>query len=306
MPDRVTVPSGEFIRNVGYWQGEALRRPIAITYHGRERLILAASETFRTSASGGDGAAPDQLAALRADAAVMLENLEEAFFDFDSTLRAVNSNVVAEVFLGLSREDLRGALVDSLFPQPYAAILRDRIVRVMKTRKPELVDGVVNGRHVSSRVIPLSSGVAVLLRNTTWQHEFRTKIEEADAVSVALSKARGMAVIHIDARARIERVSDKFCAWTGFRPEDLAGHKLTDIVRVDERRSIAESLERTLRDGEASDLVLNVVAKLGQQLQSDVVLAPVVTDYVPRGAIAICTFGGVTASGGATASQAVA
>lgn len=35
------VPSGEFVRDVGYWLNEALREPVEITHHGKVKLRLA-------------------------------------------------------------------------------------------------------------------------------------------------------------------------------------------------------------------------------------------------------------------------
>jgi hypothetical protein len=46
MPDRIVVPAADFVRNIGHWQNQALEQPIAITYHGRERLILVSAKRF--------------------------------------------------------------------------------------------------------------------------------------------------------------------------------------------------------------------------------------------------------------------
>ncbi|MGE0531368.1 MAG: hypothetical protein AB7G40_03200 [Hyphomonadaceae bacterium] len=55
MPSRISVSSADFIRNIGYWQNEALRQPISITHHGRERLVLAAPDALQTTTGSDDG-----------------------------------------------------------------------------------------------------------------------------------------------------------------------------------------------------------------------------------------------------------
>ncbi|MEQ1492333.1 MAG: hypothetical protein ABL932_17455, partial [Terricaulis sp.] len=77
MPNRVSVSSAEFIRNIGYWQNEALRQPISITHHGRERLILAAPDAFEASANTDDG--EKGLTQLRADVSAVKENLGDGY-----------------------------------------------------------------------------------------------------------------------------------------------------------------------------------------------------------------------------------
>ena len=86
MQNRVSVSSADFIRNIGHWQNEALRRPISITHHGRERLVLAAPDEFNAGATA-ETVVKASLAQLRADADAVLENLEDAFIAFDATLR---------------------------------------------------------------------------------------------------------------------------------------------------------------------------------------------------------------------------
>lgn len=66
MSTRAVVSAGEFVGNVGYWMSEALRRPVSITHHGRERLVLAQpsaeiiplTKTYAVEARFTDGRAP--------------------------------------------------------------------------------------------------------------------------------------------------------------------------------------------------------------------------------------------------------
>lgn len=41
-----TITSTEFQQNTGRYQDEALTQPIAITHHGRERLVMLSAEEY--------------------------------------------------------------------------------------------------------------------------------------------------------------------------------------------------------------------------------------------------------------------
>ncbi len=67
MSTRAVVSAGEFVGNAGYWMSEALRRPVSITHHGRERLVLAQpnaaeiialAKSYTVEARFTDGRAP--------------------------------------------------------------------------------------------------------------------------------------------------------------------------------------------------------------------------------------------------------
>jgi prevent-host-death family protein len=46
MPD-VKVSSGDFLKSYGRFTETALREPVTITSHGRERLVLLSAEEYR-------------------------------------------------------------------------------------------------------------------------------------------------------------------------------------------------------------------------------------------------------------------
>ncbi len=95
MANRVAVSSADFIRNIGHWQSEAMRQPIAITHHGRERLVLAAVDQFNPSGTA-DTAMQAEFAAIKAAAAAVLESMEDGFLSFDAHARIQSANVMTE------------------------------------------------------------------------------------------------------------------------------------------------------------------------------------------------------------------
>jgi PAS domain S-box-containing protein len=282
MANRIAVSSAEFIRNIGYWQSEALRQPISITHHGRERLVLAAPDAFHIEASTQETSATS---ALRADHAAVLENLDEGFLAFDAQLSVMACNTVAQAFTGRAHDDLRGVSVFECMPQPLASILADRLQRVLRGRKTERFEaGAFDGRQIEARVFPCSSGAAVLFHNVTEVFHLRRQIEQGEALRAAVQRHTLAAAVRLDARARIEAADDAFCGWSGFHRDDVVNHRFVDLVSPPERRAVAELIERVLREGAVRETNVTLIGKRGEELTGVLAAAPILTDSVAHGA----------------------
>ena len=87
-PDEVvTVTSADFQRNIGLYQDEALKKPVAITKNGRPRTVLISAEEYerlkrrdRRAISAGD-ISDRHLAALRE------AKVPDRFADLDAELK---------------------------------------------------------------------------------------------------------------------------------------------------------------------------------------------------------------------------
>jgi len=285
MPDRVAVSSAEFIRNIGYWQGEALRRPISITHHGRERLVLATPDAF-----GADRASTDDKAesVARADQAAMLEGLDDGYLAFDVKLQICASNAAAESFVGRAAADLHGATLLDVMPQPMASILTDRAQRVLRSRKAERFEAsAFDGRQIEARVFPLNTGAAAIFHNVTELFHLRRQLERTQALDIAIALHSRAASIRLDGRARIEEVDAVFCRWMGFTATEVQGHRFLDLISPPQRRGAGETIERVLREGAGREMPLTLVAKRGAEMAGVLTLAPIQTDSVAYGAQAI-------------------
>jgi len=286
LSNRISVSSADFIRNIGFWQNEALRKPISITHHGRERLVLAAPDAMQTKSA--DDETTHGLAKLRADVAAVQDNLGDGFLSFDPQLCVRHSNAVAEAFVGLSKEDLEGAPIVSALPQPLASILCDRVQRVIRTRQAERFEvGAPDGRHLALTVFPVSVGAAALMRNVTESHVLRHRMEDGEAMQHAVGVHRRMASIKLDARARVEAVDETFTDWTGFVGADLVGHRILDLIASGQRREGAEMIERVLREGQPRAMTITLLGKRGDEIEGELALAPILTDFVAHGAFAL-------------------
>jgi PAS domain S-box-containing protein len=284
MVHRLAVSSADFIRNIGHWQNEAMRQPISITHHGRERLVLAAAEQFQAETAPDAGAAAE-LATLRASGAAVLENMEEGFLSFDAHARIRGANAVAEAFIGAPRDTLAGRTVFEALPDPMAAMLADRLTRVLRARRPEAFEcGAFDGRHAAIRVFPMPDGAAALLHNITEQFALRREREIGQALDSAVRAHEGVAVIQLDTHGRIDNVDAAFSAWSGFSAAELAGHRFADLTAAGGRRELMGAFERALRDSAPTRADLTLIAKRGDEIFGRAVIAPVLSDFVARGA----------------------
>lgn len=294
MQNRVSVSSADFIRNIGHWQNEALRRPISITHHGRERLVLAAPEEFNAGAAA-ETLVKTSLSQLRADADAVLENLEDGFIAFDASMRVKRSNAMAEAFIGRSRDGLHGAAATEFMPAPLGVVLHERLQRVMRTRKHETFEAGVEDRHISVRVFPLTDGAGVLFANTTEQHDQRLRLGEANALRAATNGHPLAAAIKLDASGRVKEIHDGFCAWSGYQADDVVGHRFTDLLPPNHRREVAEMIEAASRHVAPQQVELTLLGKQGQEVSGVLTLAAIQTEFITHGVMAVwvCSGGAV-------------
>lgn len=47
-----SVAAAEVIRNFGFWQQQALQKPLVVTHHGRARVMLISTEHFEALTTG--------------------------------------------------------------------------------------------------------------------------------------------------------------------------------------------------------------------------------------------------------------
>lgn len=289
MQDRASVPSADFIRNIGHWQNEALRQPISITHHGRERLILGAPDAVL--ATPQDAVAfLGELTALRADLATLQENLDQGYLVVDERLRVQNSNVAAEIFAGVSREELRHATILSVFPAPFASILAERVQRIIRDRLVERLDSTLpDGRRLAVCVFPVEGGAGVLMRNETETFNLKRRLEESLALREAVRHCSWAAVLKIDAGAKIEGVDGTFSEWFGLASTDVVGRPIVDLVSKAQRGQASDMIDGVMRDAKMRQMQISLLGQAGEEIEGVLALAPILSDFSARGAKAIFT-----------------
>lgn len=297
MSNRVSVSSAEFIRNIGHWQNEAMRQPISITHHGRDRLVLAAASAFK-NATSPDAGVSAELATLKAASAAVLEHMDEGYLGFDSQGRITHANAVAESFIGAARDGLAGRTVFDALPDPMAAMLADRLTRVLRSRRAEAFEcGAFDGRHAAIRVFPMPAGAAALLSNITEQIALRRERESGLALEHAVRAHERLAIIQLDAHSRIETVDAAFSAWSGFSAAELKGHRFADLIATRARRDLMAAFERALRESAAARAEIVLIGKRGDEISGRAAIAPMLSDFVARGAQIVWAREGALARG---------
>jgi PAS domain-containing protein len=284
MPDRVSVSSADFIRNIGHWQMAALAHPISITHHGRERLVLASSDRFQSNDEAQavrDGGPP----ALLAWRDALLANIEQGFLQVDASLNVCATNHIAQAFFGLTEGGFKSLTADGLFMQYLNGTVRNALTRVLRTRIAEAVETVLpDKRVVSLRVFPVPDGVALLFSNISEQLLTQLECAEAAALRASLAVFQDIGEVRLDVRGRISRVDCALAHALGFSADQLVEHRISDLVDSSARRSMNAAIEAMLPDRASQFLDLTFISRRGDPIEARMSMTPIFHQYTPQGA----------------------
>lgn len=243
MSEKISVSSADFVRSIGVWQERALHAPVAITYHGRERLVLIAAESFAAHNDQAPGLeAADQLA-------VLIANMAEGFIAIDEHQCITALNHVAESYFGRSAKYIEGQTIEQAFPGLKGSLLMNHVQRVMRMRESvnfETDSVLFPGRRLECRAFPLLRGVGMVFSNVTEREALRSALSEAEALKNSVLRHPEIAHATCDARGRITQADARFCNWLGFDPQAILQSRFVDILAPVSRRTVADALERAL------------------------------------------------------------
>lgn len=283
MPDRVSVSSADFIRNIGHWQTAALAHPVSITHHGRERLILASSERFRTNedALALQGGSPPALLAWR-DA--VLANIEQGFLQLDARLTISATNHIAQAFFGLADSGLKSLTADEVFTNCLNGTVRNALTRVLRTRVAEAVEAVLPDKRILAlRIFPVPDGAAILFSNISEQVLTQLECAEAAALRASLAAFRDIGEMRLDVRGRISRVDCALADALGFSADHLVDHRVSDLVDSSARRSMNAAIESLLPERASRFLDVPFISRQGEPIAARMSLTPIFHQYTPQG-----------------------
>lgn len=284
MSDRQSVSSADFIRNIGHWQNEAMAQPVSITHHGRERLVLASSERFRTDheAHAGQQSPPAMLAWRDA----LLANIEQGFLQLDADLSICATNHIAQAFFGLTDSGLKALPVDSLFTQYLNGTVRNALTRVLRTRVAEAVEaGLPDKRVVSLRAFPVPDGVAVLFSNISEQLLAQVEQAEAAALRATLVAFQDIGEIRLDIRGRICWVDEALAQALGFSADQMADHKISDLVDSSARRVMNAVVEALPLVRMSRLLDVTFISRQGDPVEARMSMMQVFHQHTPQGIV---------------------
>ncbi len=284
---RTSVPAADIIRNFGYWQQQALSGPLAITHHGRARVMMISREMYEQLQRAQLKPQADTT-----DLGILIDSMAEGFVLVDKDQRVLRMNLVAEAFFDLRLSEVRGlSLSDPIFKAANQT-LRDAFERVQLTREMETlhIDSMMRpGRRLRVRVFPYGEGVAILFVNTTEQDRLRRDAENMRALRVALGRQKQVSILRLDIRGALQSADEMLTELTGFTLSDLQQTRLLDCVVPADKGLVDTVYGPLLTSGKAGVATLRVIVKSGEERLLKMALVPIIRDAVLTGTMLMIT-----------------
>ncbi|BCW87582.1 hypothetical protein sos41_07120 [Alphaproteobacteria bacterium SO-S41] len=289
MPElKETVSAAEIIRNFGFWQQQALTKPLTITHHGRARVMLVSRDEYERmrlapSAAGAHTASPDENL-LRS--AAMVDNMAEAFVLYDENLGIREVNRAMEAYLGLPRHELIGKTVAEAVGRPTSEVANGILKRVLRTGESadfEFTSSIFPGRTMKVHAFPFMGCIAVLSTNITEQERWRSSDAEWQACHQAMLQLKDTGVARLDTRGRVESADASFEQMTGFGAAQLADVRLFDIIDHANRRRAQAMFEKVISERQPGAINVKVIAKSGAERPANLAMAPLTRDFAATG-----------------------
>lgn len=289
MPDRLRVTAAEFVRNVGYWQSQALQTPVSISYHGRERLVLASFERYDQSVGSGDGD-NEVNADIKRTASVHLAVRDHAWSGYlamDENLIVFECNIAAAGLLDCTVDDIVGQTLANFLPASGALIVDAHLRHVLQDRQVDTLRGdpaSFSGKAIYFKFIPVPNGVAVFMRNDAEFVRAMRDVETLNATRRAMALCGGVANVRLDPRGRIVDADEAVMSFVDFPKADVIGLRAIDLVAIGDRRRFNDTLERVLYEKADKGLDVLLMRKTGGEQRARACLSPILEDFDVIGA----------------------
>lgn len=286
MPDRLRVTAAEFVRNVGYWQTQALQTPVAISYHGHERLVLASSDRFAQS----EGPSPEAESDSKRTASVHVAVRDHAWSGYlamDENLIVFECNIAAAALMDCTVNEILGHTLSGFLPGPGALIVDEHLRHVLQDRQVDTLQGdpaSFNGKPIYFKFIPVPHGVAVLMRNDAELIRATQDAETLTATRRALALCGGVANVRLDMRGRIAEADDALTTFVDFQKADVLGLRASDLVAMGDRRRFSDALEWVLHEKADRGLDIALMRKSGGEQRARACVTPILDDFDVIGA----------------------
>lgn len=286
--ERTSVTAAEIIRNFGHWQQKALEAPLAITHHGRSRVMLIGVDAYerlianRPKTIGGD---PIELLQF-------IDNATEGFLAHDADLRLTYMNKVAEDYCGHHRGQMLGRIASGQHagaPDNYFVSMWRQVLKTGEPVSFEVESRLFPGRRVSARAFPYKGGVGTLFLNITERDRLRSKAEQAKALSAAVSEGGVVATVMLDARGRLRSADSAFEKLLGFTAGDMKDVRLAACVVPKDRRRVEQFVEELWTNVKSGVVSCNVIVKNGTEKSFKIAVVPLMRDDVPTAMLLVLT-----------------
>jgi PAS domain-containing protein len=279
-----SVAAAEVIRNFGFWQQQALQKPLVVTHHGRARVMLISTEHFEALTSGDDAVpAYDNGDLLRS----VLMHTAEGFMVVDAELLVQDANNVALDWLGVTLDDIRGKPANQLGPSAnhvFGSMLR-RVFRSGEAVSYE-INSSASGRRLSVRSFPFGELVASVFADISEQEALRDGANRLEATTLGLDLLDTVATVEVDGDGRIAQSSATLERMTSLHAEHLKGIKLADLVDAADRPVVAGALAAAMAERRSSRVDAALLARGSSRKTISISVAPLERGLTVKGAIA--------------------
>ena len=284
--EKSSVTAAEIIRNFGYWQQCALEAPVAVTHHGRSRVVLISSEQYRQLSSKATTIAVSS----DAEARRIMEHAIEGFLVYDAELRLIHANKVARDFFGSHFDGMINRAADAPERAPVHPEILARLREVLETRKDVAFDTDSKrfpGRRLRLRIFPYGDGVAILFMNITEMEHLRAGANRMHSLRRAVQAISKVGVIMLDPREQLVLADRVVTELTGFTTDDLKDLRLINFIHAEDRDLLAAMLRQPLASRKA--VTVRVLVKSGETRWMKVVVVPIGYDFSPIGDLIMFT-----------------
>ncbi|MEH3106662.1 MAG: PAS domain-containing protein [Sphingomonas fennica] len=291
-PLRTSVTSAEFVRHFGAWQDRAATRPIYVTHHGRERLVMLSVPNYDQLLERI--AAADRHAS-RADAVrlgAVLERIPQGFLAVDRAMTVTEINPAACSYLRVSREQAVGAPITDPFPMLPRTLLFAYLMRAVQSGEVGSFDQssvAFEGRWLRMETMPYLDGAACLFRDITEERDQRQRAEAETAVAEAMAAHGLVGRARLSTRGTFMEIDRPLAAMAGFEPEALARARFTDILPLSRRVQAAQEIEQVLSGGPPNCFRTALMVNRGGERPVRVAIAELRSEHGSDGAVMVVT-----------------
>ena len=289
---RTRVTAAELVRHFGQWQEQAMLRPVYVTHHGRDRLVLLSIANYtsmgvraRALESGIEAAGPTATEPL-------LEQLAEGFVAFDRGLRVIEMNPAAAAYLRLTRAESIGEKLFERLEGMRRSLMHGHLVRALESGEIgafDLPSTAYEGRWLHVRTFAYGEGAACLMRDVTEEMNNRRLADTKQTMRRAMSAHGGIGIAKLSPRGTFTEVDETLSGMAGFAPETLMRARLTDILPLNRRVSAAREVEAVLTGATARAFDSALLVNSGEERPVRIALAELRGDYASDGAMVVVT-----------------
>jgi PAS domain S-box-containing protein len=183
-----------------------------------------------------------------ADALLVLERIDEAFYAIDRDWRLLYVNRRAEEFWGLPREELLGRSMLALFPRFEGSASHAAHARALETGISTTTEAIstATNRPVEVRLFPSAHGLSVYFHDITERREMQQELRTRDELLTLAEESAGIGIWVADLENHTLVATPQFYHLLGIPP--VSG-------------PVPQDLPRRYRHPEDRDRVINSFAE---------------------------------------------